>query len=535
MNEPDKTPTGSRWPGWLLSLYLNGFCQTFVVCFVLLAALALADGGTGLIPAACLGAGVVATLFALVASPLLRPWREAMLPGQSPGRYLALSALVSASMLLWSVLTLAMMFAGLPYLLAGGLYMSPPAEELLPSLDLVLDGSGFFALGLAWLCGQAVCLLTRQAVQEQPSAVSLTRARLSRYLLSALLLLPYFLVLGRAGGALMRGARLDPSLRQAYQSELEPGPGQQALAPKDRLERALPPAFRDSPLVKAWLAGKEPLDRSKLLTLWCEHAARLSGGPKFWDTPSLVALARVADLENIVGAAAVPAPLRAEWMVRSAVILLEWGGSDPTDTHRLYELDLPAAEWERLLDLALARADLAQGASLSDQDVRDRFVDAAARVLTKRDRDMDGKLRRQLFQRSDERAALNRLWQAFQAGKPYPEVSAPPSPESFRQRYASSLGFDLRAVDADISQATFKEDLARQTLAYNIVLMELKRLEAEGARLPGSWDEFRPEVAAIAKAYAEWIELSALDREVTIRRKEPREGMSLTHRFGQPR
>jgi hypothetical protein len=533
MSDSQKSP--SRWSGWLLSLYLNGLFQTFVVCFVVLAAMALTDGGQGLIPLACLTAGVVASLFATVCDPFLRRWRQAMLGGPPQRvRYLVLSALLSLGMLLWSVLSLALLLAALPYLLTRGATVSPPSEELLPSLDLVLDNTGQLALLVAWLAGWTLCLLTRQAVQQQPVPHTEPPGMMRR-LLGLLVLLPYAWTISQAGSALLAGGRLDPSLRQAYQSELQRALEQPGASVEKRLESALPADFREARPVKLWLAGRAPSDRNELLGLWCQEAARLSQAPSPWNSPALVALARLGELHRIAGEGKVPPQLLAEWIVRSQVILLEWGGADPTLVQRLYEMRLPAVEWQKLLDLALARDDLSAGASLSEQSVRERFLETAVRALSKSDYDMDGKLQRQLFQRSRERAVLNRLWQNFQAGKPYPSATKPPSFEEFQRRYAPSLAFDLRAVDADIRQATFKEDLARQNLAYTVVLLELKRRQAAGEPLPTRWDQFPPALAALGEAYADWIELIPTPQGVSLRQREPRGGMGLTHRFTQAR
>jgi hypothetical protein len=68
-----------------------------------------------------------------------------------------------------------------------------------------------------------------------------------------------------------------------------------------------------------------------------------------------------------------------------------------------------------------------------------------------------------------------------------------------------------------------------------VVLLELKRRQAAGEPLPTRWDQFPPALAALGEAYADWIELIPTPQGVSLRQREPRGGMGLTHRFTQAR
>ncbi len=501
-------------------LYLNGWSAAFVVCFVLLLNF-IPEGARGLVPLAGLASCVVAALFALAMSPFLAPWRAAMMNGR---HYLPLSAFLSVGLLAWSVLSFSLVVVGF----AASQYGTDPREELLAALDLFLDGLGSRVMGLAWAFGFLVCLLARQVISQHQELVY-PEATTWRKLLSGLVVLPYLLLVFEATGVVLQGARLDPSIQAAYQREIRAALEGRNVSMEERVASQLPPDFLAEDSVRKWL-GHRRVDRAKLVRLWCRQAARFWGEQEFWNHYQLVALARLAALESLL-TDDVPPALAAELAVRSEVILVEHGGVDPTQSHRLYDLRLSSQQWARLIDLALDRNDLLRAAALTDADVRERFVDGAAQVLGSTDYDMDGKLQRKYFQRCAQRRELNRLWQAYQSGKPYPEAGPPLGLQDFKKRYAASLDFDLEAVEHDVAQATFREDLARQNLAYDIVLMELKRLEADGARLPRSWDEFRPEIASVGRAYSDWINLIPSESGVGLRRTEPRSGMALTHTF----
>lgn len=519
----------------LLGLYANGWCAAFSVAFLMLGGLVFQEGGGGLIVgagAACLSA----TYFSVAVAPFLGRWRDAV----GTARYWRLSLALSTGLVLWTALSWSLLVLVVPYAVGVGGGTSP-LEAVLLSLDRVMDGLGAFILGLSWLAGLGACGLGRLALSSDP--FTYRGNSLWRRVLGAFLLLPYLMALIGAGVTAWQGRRLDPGIMAAYQTEIAA-----VLAQKGSEAEAsgLPTDFIQSGAVRPWLfPGKQrgKLDRKALLETWCREAERLWSGPDFWTKPGLVALARLARDRHIAGVdpekQGVPEALLAEVTIRCEVVLLEWGGVDVSATQRLYDTRLPAASWAKLVELGLSRTDLASSAALNDTDVRDRFVQAAARVLSKSDYDMDGQLQRRFFQRCLERRDLNALWESFESGKPYPASGAPLDVEPFRKRYAASLDFDLLAIDADIKQATFQEDLARQTLAYHIVMMELKRLEAEGSPLPQTLDQLRPPVVAIAKAYSPWMVLLRLgDGDVALKRVDPhRNGMSLTHRFraGSPK
>lgn len=513
----------------VLGLYANGWYVAFSVAFLMLGGLVFQEGGSGLVVgagAACL----VATYFSLAVGPFLDRWRAALLERS----YWPRSVALTTGLLFWTAVSWSLLLLGIPYAFGVGGGGASALETVLLSLDRILDGLGLTIVGLSWMVGMGACLLGRHALAEDPLVYG--GSTTWRKLLGAVLLVPYLLVCGGAAATAWQGRRLDPGIIAAYELEIAA-----SLARKNddlqAITSGVPEAFLQAAPVRQWLHPEVgvKLDRKALLNTWCEEAARLWTGQRFWSTPSLVALARLARDRHIAGLdpeKSVPAELLAELAIRSEVVLLEWGGVDVSTTQRLYDMRLSAQTWAKLVELGLSRTDLATSATLDDTDVRDRFVQGAARVLSKSDYDMDGKLQRRFFQRSLERKELNALWRAFELGKPYPPPAAPLGVEAFRKRYSASLDFDLAGVDADIQQATYQEDVDRQTLAYDIVMMELKRLEAEGEPLPRTFEQLRPPVAAIARAYAEWMILKPGPDGVTLKRVDPhRNGMTLSHRF----
>ena len=529
--EPPLAAAPSRTTQAVVGLYANGWCASFAVAFLMLGGLTFGEGGGGLLvgsAAACL----IATYFSLAVSPFLCRWRAAM----RRSAFWPLSVLLSAGLLLWAALSWCLLLLVTPYAFGAGGGVSA-AESISLSLDRILDGLALTVVGISWVAGMTACLLSQHALSQDPPYVY-GGATSWRKALGLVLLVPYLLVLVGAGGVAWRGRQLDPGIEAAYKREIATALGQKKGDP-EASAGGVPASFLAAAPVQLWLQpkpGQPRLDRKALLRTWCQEAAQLWTGDAFWNKPELIALARLARERHIAGldpeTHGVPAALLAELAVRCEVILVEWGGVDASTTQRLYEMELPANQWAMLVELGLSRTDLTLSAALDDSDVRDRFVNDAARVLSKGDYDMDGKLQRHFFQRSLEREQLNALWQAFQSGKPYPAAGTPPGVDEFRKRYASSLDFDLNAIDADIGQATFSEERNRQTLAYNIVMMELKRLRAEAAPMPQSLDELRPPVAIIAKAYAEWITLKSENGRIFLKQVEPhRNGMSLTHRF----
>lgn len=529
--EPENTPTPSRTTQAVVGLYANGWCTAFAVAFLMLGGLTFGEGGGGLLvgsAAACL----IATYFSVAVSPFLCRWRGAV--GRTA--FWPFSVALCTGLVLWTALSWCLLLLATPYAFGAGGGVSI-AQSISLSLDRIFDGLALTVVGISWLAGMTACLLGWHAMGQDPPHIY-SGATTWRKALGLVLLVPYLLVLLGAGAIAWRGRRLDPGIEAAYKNEIATALEQKKGDPEIGAS-GLPPSFLAAAPVQLWLQpkpGQAKLDRKALLRTWCQEAARLWTGEAFWNKPELVALARLARERHIAGldpeTHGVPAELLAELAVRCEVILVQWGGVDASTTQRLYEMELPAGQWAKLVEIGLSRTDLTLSAALDDSDVRDRFVHDAVRVLSKGDYDMDGKLQRHFFQRCLEREQLNALWQAFQSGKPYPAAGPPLGVDEFRKRYAASLDFDLNAIDADIGQATFSEERDRQALAYDIVMMELKRLRAEGAPMPRSLDQLRAPVAAIAKAYAEWITLKSENGKIFLKQIEPhRNGMSLTHRF----
>ena len=523
----DETKAKPSLAEQILVLHMNGWFPAFAVSFVLIASLVFSEGARVVLLGGTL-ALITASLFSLAVGPLLCRWRASM----TGKHFFAASALLCLGLLVWTVLNLSLCLLLATYLLAG--WTTSPDQELLQAFDSILDTLGYGPLAVAWLCGMATCVWGRGKLSKH-QGWSYAGAVLWRRILALILLIPYALLVLKAGSMVWLGGRLDDGLWQAYSEQISTAIKQKGLTLEEKLESELPSAFRDNPVVAAWLRGEASTTAAQntVLRLWCKEAARLWTEKDLTSNPELVALARLAHQRGIVERSDLSAAERTEVAVRSEVVLLERGGVSSIQSQRLYDTVLPAETWQRLLEVSLSRDDLLRGATLTDEDVGDQFVQAGVRVVDKSDYDMDGNLQRRFFVRCGERAQLNRLWRAYEAGKPYPEAATPPNFEQFRKRYASSLAFDLRAVDEDVLQATFKEDLNRQNLAYNIVLMELKRLVAKKAPLPKSWSEFRPEVAAVGQAYSDWIVLTPTGQGVALRRTDPRQGMSLSHTFNR--
>jgi hypothetical protein len=521
--EVDEAP-GKTLAERALVLNLNGWWPACAVAYVLMADLLRSSGIAVVLVVATLVSPVIAMLFSLALGPFLCRWRASM----AGNGYVWASALLSTGLMLWAVLTLSLFRMAVLHFAGWG---TSPSEDFLVALDGNLDGLGYGAVVLAWMSGLVVCLWCRERLRGE--ALLYAGAVPWRKALGLVLLVPYGLAGLTAAFTVWQGARLNLGLRSVYAQEIASAVSHKGWSDEKQVEAELPPDFRQQPAVATWIAHDlaKAVDKNAVLKLWCQEAARLWTGPEFWKSPQLLALARLALSRGVLERQDVKPSLRAEVAVRAEVVLIERGGVGPTHSQRLYELKLPALAWSGLVDLALTRTDLLQAASLTDDDVRDRFVQAGARVLSKSDYDMDGNLQRKFFQRCAERAHLNGLWRAYEAGKPYPRKDSPLTLDEFRKHYAASLAFDLNAVDSDISQVTFGEDLARQGLAYDIVLMELKRLEAAKARLPRKWSEFRPEIGALGRAYSDWIELTPVNQGVNLRRTNPRRGVSLTHSF----
>ncbi len=515
-----------------LVLHLSGWWPAFTVAFVLCSSLMLHEGIRVVLTIGLSAASLCAGLFTLIVGPFLGSWRAS---ARGEGGHLIRSAVLCLGLIPWTVLSLTGLLIGTAIIVAWNGHPPNPADELLPGLDRIIDGVPTATLGLAWLAGLAACLIGREMVRDE--VVVYSGGSRWRQALSVLLLLPYLWACQMVLSAVWEGSRLDPDLRRAYETDiaamLRHGTDAQEAAVVD----LLPVGFREDPVVQVWLAKKSssPAKRNAVLKLWCEQAATLWTGDEFWNRPPLVALSQLARSREIIERSDLKPALRGEVAVRSEVVLIEHGGVSVTQSQRLYDMTLPAETWAKLVDLGLSRTDLLQAAALDDRDVHDRFVQAAARVLARGDYDLDGNLQRHSLERCAERQHLNALWQSYQAGKPYPVADHPLSRKEFDNRYASSLAFNLSTADSDITQVTYSEEVARQALAYDIVLMELKRLEALGAPLPRSWAEFRPEVRAVGEAYRDWILLAANPNGVTLRRQQPRHGTGLTHSFVQSR
>lgn len=515
-----------------LVLHLSGWWPAFAVAFVLCSGLMLHEGIRVVLTIGLSAASLCAGLFTLIVGPFLGRWRSSTQGGSG---HLARSSLLCLALLPWTVLSLALLLIGTAVIVAWNGHPPNPADELLPGLDRIIDGVPLATLGLAWLAGLVACLLGREMVREE--LVVYSGGSSWRKALSVLLLLPYLWAGQMVLSAVLHGSRLDASLQDTYQTDIAALLRYGTDAQEAALIDLLPAGFRETPAVRDWLLKPvSPTVRwNKIAGLWCEHAAELWNGEEFWNRPTLVALARLARDREIIEHSDLRPALRGEVAVRSEVVLIEHGGVDVTHSQRLYELELPSETWARLVDLGLERRDLLQAAALDDRDVHDRFVQAAARVLSRGDYDLDGNLQRHSLERCAERQQLNALWQSYQAGKPYPAPDKPLTRKQFDSRYASSLAFNLAGVDSDITQVTYSEEVARQALAYDIVLMELKRLQAAGGPLPRSWKEFRPEIGAVGLAYRDWILLDAGKDKVTLRRQQPRHGTGLPHSFLQPR
>lgn len=515
-------------PDRALVLHLSGWWPAFSVAFVLCAALLLQEGARTVLTIGLSAASLCAGLFTLIVGPFLGRWRASIKGARG---HLPISALLCAGLLVWTIVSLAGLLILSAIIVSWNGHPPNPAEELLPELDRIIDGVSSSTFVLAWLAGLAACLVGREMVRDE--AVAYSGGSTWRKTASVLLLLPYLWAAQLLLGAVWQGAGLDADLRRAYQADIEAALSHSGDSQETALLDFLPNDFREAPVVSAWLAQKSssPSKWNKMLKLWCEQAARFWSGDEFWNRPPLVALAQLARGRSIVERSDLRPSLQAEVAVRSEVILVEHGGVGVTHSQRLYEMELPSETWGRLVDLGLSRSDLLRSATLDDRDVRERFVQDSVRLLNQGDYDLDGNPQRHFFERCDERRRLNDLWQSYQASKPYPEPGPPLDRKTFAARYASSLNFDLRGVDHDITQVTFGEEVARQTLAYDIVMMELKRLEAAAAPLPGSWENFRPEIGALGLAYQDWILLAVNDGGVSLRRADPRHGSRLTHSF----
>lgn len=512
-----------------MGLHRNGWWPAFVVSIVWSVALLLDEGGAVAAVIGTSAAVLSATYFCLAVGPFLGGWRQS-LGDESSLVYLATSALLCGGLLGWTVLTLPGLFFGAAYLV-GADSGSQTWSDLLPALDYVIDGVSSGVIVLAWLSGMACCVWGRLAfLRPLPPYRA---AGWGRKLLGMLMVFPHCLVLATVASVVWHGGRLDPELHATYEHEIAQAIAHRSQATEETLRAALPESFSGHRLVVDWLAkGVAPAPLwNGVLSVWLKEATRLSSAPQFYNDPALQAMARLVVARGVIEREDLEPELRAEVSLRSEVLLLDHGGVDRTVSQRLYDTDLSSQSWSRLVEHALQREDLLRGAELTDDDVRHRFVEGAARVLSKSDYDLDGRLQRKFLQRCQERADLNDTWRSYLAGKPYPAPAQPLDRERFQARYAASIAFDLNAIDRDISQATFAKDLARQNLAYDIIVMEFKRLEAAKAPLPRRWEEFRPPLARIGQAYSDWMSLTPTGDGVSLRRHDPWHGMSLAHRF----
>jgi hypothetical protein len=523
---PSKEPAGA-------GLCRSGWFPALLAGATLCAAALLGDGPLVVIPAATLLAIGSATLFSLAVGPWLGPWRRA----KTTAGFALGSALLALGLLLWSLLSMAAVPILGPSLIGLSRDANHPLSEIVPGLDAVINAVPGPSLLLAWGLAMLCCLAGREHCQKLPySGESAWRK-----LLSLLVLAPYLYLCARAGAVAWNGRRLDPDFMAAYGSDIRAALQERSQTPATArpVPANLPRSFRSDPAVRAWLErapersekAAPATDWNAILRAWCREAASRWAKPRFWQDPELLALARLASQSSFIELSGVDPALRAEAAIRTQVLLLDHGGVTVTQSQRLYDMSLSAQQWERLLRMVLARDDLEKGAALSEDILRERFVAAGARLLQKRPYDLDGNPQRDIFQRCLDRSRLNDRWRHFQQGKPYPVPAAPLPPQEFEKRYAPSLSFDLDEVDEDPRQATFDNALARQDLAYNAVLMELQRLRAAGAPLPRRWSDLAAPVAALARAYAPWMELRPIPGGVRLIRKDPRHGLGLPHDF----
>lgn len=530
----DTDPPARRWGERLAWLHLSGWLPAAVVSFAVCVPVLGGEAILASVAIALLFTSINASLFALSVGPWLGPWRRSL---SQSFPYGVLTALLGLLLVGWTAITLSA-FPLLGARLVGGVDSSGNlGHQALAALDMVLNEGGALGWALVWLIAVAACLGGREIARNHPASIYAESA--GRKLLGTALLTPYLLLLGQAALVVWQGGRLAPDFRQAYGPDIEAALQQ----PADPLRDQLPASFGRLPQVVAWLNGASAFDSlvppkpdwKTIFPAWLKEVRRLWGdSPDRWKNPELQALAQVARRESLLSSSkGVDPALRAELAIRSQVLLLDRGGVSSTQAQRLFELELPAPVWGALVALALSPPGLEHGAVLSDDILREEFADEGAAVARRTDRDLDGNKQWNLFARCLERARLNHRWREYQRGKPYVEPATPLNRQQFAERYAPSLEFRLDDIDADIGQFTFSNDLARQELAYVAVMMELKRLEAEGAALPQTWADFRPEVAALARAYSDWMRLTPVPGGVDLRRPEIRGGLGLAHHFRQ--
>lgn len=247
----------------------------------------------------------------------------------------------------------------------------------------------------------------------------------------------------------------------------------------------LPAEFIESSGVAEVIASGDRDTRLQTLPAWLKVVHGRMSRKEYWhdeELQKLVLLGEILYRRRSMGSQGLEARIATD------LVLLEnryfWLDSS-IDHLTEHETD---ADFFKLVDLVLTRTDLHLAPALDIPTTSRTFAD---RYYKLHPRPESHQKPLHFFAALEARKQLNLEWRRFKSGLPYP--SRPPFSRE-----------ETIKVDALHSLLLMQQD-NRASMAALLLYLELKGLRRNGQALPRTWEDFRPEVEKIGRAYPSWI------------------------------
>ncbi|MGE0493034.1 MAG: hypothetical protein AB7S38_27730 [Vulcanimicrobiota bacterium] len=427
---------------------------------------------------------VNATVFALAVGPWLSGWRRDLRSTRVRLRAVMLAAVAT----FWSLATLT---AGQLYWRFGLKFTLWNWADSLDEVFLRVDGR---LLALSWAAGLLGCSLAMMVAHQRSWALYQGETWWRR-------------VLGLALIVPVAWGLVSTVWLASLKTEYDPGLLDVKAVPSPSLED-LPAAYEQHPVIVRIneAGGVKDLEEARQWSqLWLEAVDSEWNGERPWNKLSIRALGlesfHFAPPEDRWSPVATPSAIEVE-LVRQTIVP---GTFPPFDLWTQFrDGNYPPATWERWTNKALRRTDLAQGLPSAQPELLE-WVKGTVPEAVSEDH---------FFQRRLLVYQYNAFWRAL--SKLPPEASARPLT---RSELVALTGEDDHGMAplAEHPRLFFSvTESQRRGLAALIILLELKRLQSQGQPLPTRWDEFRPEVAELGHAYADWFRLSQTEEGLEL-------------------
>ena len=247
----------------------------------------------------------------------------------------------------------------------------------------------------------------------------------------------------------------------------------------------LPAEFIESSEVAETIASGARDTRLQTLPAWLKVVRRRMSRKHYWhdeELQRLVLLGEILYRRRSMGTRGLEARIATD------LVLLE---------NRYFWLDIRVdhlaeheadADYFKLVELILTRTDLHLAPALDIPTTSRTFAD---RYYELHPRPESNHKPLRFFAALEARKQLNMEWRRFKSGLPYP--SRPPFSRE-----------ETVKVDALQSLLLMQQD-NRACMVALLLYLELKGLRRNGQALPKTWEDFRPEVEKIGRAYPSWI------------------------------